>query len=78
MSWHYQIQKCVDEGQLTKARFEIAEVYLDDKGTMFGHTDGIKPMGQTAEELIADLEHMLVDAKHHPILVDLPDTEEDV
>lgn len=64
-TWHYQIQefRYTDGLDVTRTYYQIIEVYSSGAQT----ENGIAPMGETPEELIKDLEHMLEDAKKHPV-----------
>jgi hypothetical protein len=60
-TWHYQIQERADMGQKF---YDIVEVYSDGSRTV----NGIRPGGDTPEELIQTLERMLSDARHREVL----------
>lgn len=59
--WHYQIQQFEDKGEVY---YMIVEVYSNGARTQ----NGVCPMGETPEELISELQHMLNDAKKYPFL----------
>lgn len=61
MTWNYRAVKNPDHDW-----FEIREVYYDQKGEPDSWTEAVEPCGDTLEELIADLEYMLKDAKTRP------------
>jgi len=62
MSWHYQIRKRVIDKEEV---FDIVERYSNpDVWTV----EGMKPVGDTKEEIIRDLEMMLADAKKYPVM----------
>lgn len=64
MSWHYQIRKREDKGQVW---YDIVEVYTDPMGWS---RDSQAPTGETPEELMRTIEMMLADAKKYPVLED--------
>lgn len=64
MSWHYQVRKYTS-GKETW--YDIVEVYTSPRGWT---RKGIKPMGESREEVIRCLEMMLYDAKKYKTLVD--------
>ena len=61
MSWHYQIRK---RTQNDRDVFDIIERYVNPDGWTARE---IAPCGETAEELVCDLEMMLNDARKHPV-----------
>lgn len=61
MSWHYQIQQFEDTGQ---DYYMVVEVYTHGARSL----DGIRPMGETPQELINDLQRMLDDVRKYPVL----------
>ena len=63
VSWHYQTRRRTDKGQHW---YEIIEVYQGAGQTV----DSVKPGGETKAELIADLEHMLADARKYRTLIE--------
>jgi hypothetical protein len=65
MSWHYRIRKR-KAPENKKYIFDIVEFYGKRSWTV----QGIKPYGDTKEELIQELERMLSDAKKYPVLYD--------
>ena len=62
MSWHYQIRrKEIDDTVL----YDIVEVYTDP---YVWTVQGMRPCGDTPEEVIIELQRMLKDAKAYPVL----------
>jgi hypothetical protein len=64
MSWHYQVRRREDKGDVY---FDIVEIYTDPPGWT---RDSIAPIGDSPEELMRVLEMMLADAKKYPVLID--------
>lgn len=62
MSWHYQIRKRVIDKEEV---FDIVERYSNPDGWT---VEGMKPVGDTKEEIIRDIEMMLADAKKYPVM----------
>lgn len=60
MSWHYQVRKRVLNQQ---PYFDIVEKYSDPEGWT---RESIAPGGDTYEELLATLRHMVQDAQRYP------------
>jgi hypothetical protein len=64
LSWHYQIRKREDKGEVY---FDIIEKYSDPEGWT---ANSITPIGETPQELTNELEHMLRDALEYPVFIE--------
>lgn len=64
MSWHYQIRQRTMHG---RRAFDIVEQYGKKKGYT---AEGIAPHGETREEVIIELTHMLRDAQKYRVIVE--------
>ena len=80
MTWNYRM---FSAGEGIFQHFYIAEVYYED-GKIVGYTDPISPIGETEDELKADIGYMM-QALERPILLlsdlaveDLPKPDFDV
>lgn len=62
MTWHYQIRRREDKGQVW---YDIVECYKNPTGWT---QDSIAPAGETPEGVIETLEMMLSDTKKYPVL----------
>lgn len=61
MSWCYRARRNEDKGMVW---YDVVEYYGEHTYTI----DGVRPTGETIEELIQDLERMLEDVKTRPVL----------
>ncbi len=61
MSWHYQIRRNEDKGQVWYSLVEMNDCYG-------GGTGPATPSGRTPQEVIEALEIMLADATEYPVL----------
>jgi len=68
MTWSYRIVKLTDPVS-GEVGYSIHEAYYNRAGEVHSITqDAVAPFGETPDELITDLEHMLKDAKSQAVL----------
>jgi hypothetical protein len=74
MSWNYRVIKdSKGEGDDYEEWYQIHEVYYTKSGNIkMWSADPISPCGSTLEELIDDLNMMIKDAWHKPVLERTP------
>ena len=66
MNWNYRVIKYDDADEVF---FQIHEVYYNEDNEIEAYTEEpMVPFGETQEELIAELEMMINDAKKYPAL----------
>ena len=73
MSWHYQIRQRTLEDKTIW--YDIVEVYTGELGNTI---EGMKPEGESVEEVIHVLEMMLADAKKYTPLIDIEENNVDI
>ena len=66
MSWNYRV---IRHDKEEKIFYQIHEVYYDDNNKIETFTENaVHPFGESIEELITDLDHMLGDARKYEVL----------
>ncbi len=66
LTWNYRV---IRQDTTDERSYEIREVYYDTRGDIETYTENpVCPSGETLEELVEDLEHMLADARSHAVL----------
>lgn len=68
MTWHYQIRKRIDKGEVL---YDIVEVYegIEPNEKRTWTQDSMAPISETRRGMIHVLEMMLRDAKRWPTLI---------
>lgn len=68
MTWNYRIIRRIDPAT-GEIGYSIHEAYYNKAGEIYSITaEPVAPFGESSEELLADLENMLKDAKSQSVL----------